>query len=61
MYDSLQKAAPIIVRSKEDLETPWVHTFLGISQLKKLTHFKRQNMSHCYLRAMHPVHMKCQC
>ena len=41
LYDRSQTTARIVVRSKEDLDTPL-------------------NMTHCYLRAMSPIHVKCQ-
>ncbi|RDB17975.1 Cyanobacterial phytochrome B [Hypsizygus marmoreus] len=39
LYDRSQPTARIVVRNKEDLETPL-------------------NMTHCYLRAMSPIHIK---
>ncbi|KAA1473801.1 hypothetical protein DENSPDRAFT_903583 [Dentipellis sp. KUC8613] len=39
LYDRQQTTARLVVRSKEDLETPL-------------------NMTHCYLRAMSPIHLK---
>lgn len=41
LYDRMQLTARIVVRSREDLDSPL-------------------DMTHCYLRAMSPIHIKCR-
>ncbi|KAF7981483.1 hypothetical protein HWV62_33533 [Athelia sp. TMB] len=55
LYDRSQQTARIVVRSKEDLETPLVRgdDLEGVAVL-----ILSQNMTHCYLRAMSPIHIK---
>lgn len=57
LYDRGQPTARLVVRSKQDLQTPLVCTLPPTSQCCVLPSW--QDMTHCYLRAMSPIHLKC--
>jgi hypothetical protein len=57
LYDRSQPTARIVVREEKDLMRPLVCTSgaRGFCHLICL-----QDMSHCYLRAISPIHIQCQ-
>lgn len=59
LYDRGQPTARLVVRSKKDLDPPLVCTSAPLHGTERLIMYVPQNMTHCYLRAMSPIHIKC--
>jgi hypothetical protein len=59
LYDRSQPTARIVVRNKDDLEVPLVSLVACSASRHMLTVALVKNMTHCYLRAMSPIHIKC--
>ncbi|KAI0293841.1 hypothetical protein B0F90DRAFT_1760492 [Multifurca ochricompacta] len=64
LYDREQVTARLVVRSKEDLDVPLVRMSIFLIPRSRFQNHAAdlcdiQNMTHCYLRAMSPIHLQC--
>lgn len=58
LYNRAQTTARLVVRDQSDLDPSLVSTIDAIES--EVVHRLAQDMTHCFIRAMSPIHVKCK-